>query len=108
MPPCDDAAVLSRISDRFEQKESEYWNSTLQIVSYDRVKSIGVRPWGLDHIPRTYCVARALLSDHTSHEVSYSIGEDLGMIGFGDGVTWCVDGLDRDFSYAPNCKEARP
>ena len=108
LPPCDDSGVLSRISDRFEQKESEYWSSDLQIMSYDRVKSIGVRSWGLDHIPRTFCVARALLSDHSVHEVSYSIAEDLGIIGFGYGVEWCVDGLDRDFSYAPSCKEARP
>lgn len=108
LPPCDDPSVLSRISDRFEQKESEYWDSNLQITNYDHVKAIGVRPWGLDHIPRTFCIARATLNDKSVHEVSYSIREDLGIIGFGYGVEWCVDGLDRDFAYAPSCKEARP
>ncbi|MCW6506440.1 hypothetical protein [Lichenifustis flavocetrariae] len=108
LPPCDDPDVLSTISDRFAQKESEYWSSDLTIVTYDRVKAIGVRPWGLDHIPRTFCVARALLNDHSTHEVSYSIGEALGFSGFGDGVTWCIAGLDRDYAFAPACKEARP
>lgn len=108
LPPCDDPGVLSRITDRFGQKESEYWNSSLEIVTYDKVKSIGVRPWGLDHIPRTFCIARARLNDNSIHEVSYSIAEDLGIIGFGYGVEWCVGGLDRNYAYAPDCKMARP
>lgn len=108
LPPCDDPGVLSRISSRFGQKESEYWNSSLEIQAYDRIKAIGVRPWGLDHIPRTFCIARARLNDSTVHEVSYSIAEDLGIIGFGYGVEWCVEGLDRNYAYAPDCKMARP
>ena len=108
LPPCDDPGVLSRISSRFSQKESEYWNSSLQILDYDRIKAIGIRPWGLDHIPRTFCVARARFNDQSIHEVSYSIAEDLGIIGFGYGVEWCVSGLDRNYAYAPDCKMARP
>jgi hypothetical protein len=108
LPPCDDPGILSTITDRFADKESEYWNSSLQIVNYDHIRAIGVRPWGLDHIPRTFCMARATLNDHSVHEVSYSIGEELGFSSFGEGVTWCVAGLDRDLAYAPACKEARP
>lgn len=108
LPPCGNPDVLSTISDRFAQTESEYWHSNLAILTYDRVRSIGIRPWGLDHIPRTFCMARAVLSDHSVHEVSYSVGEDLGFSGFDDGVTWCVSGLDREYAYAPNCKDARP
>ena len=108
LPPCSDPDVLSTITDRFAQTESEYWNSPLAITTYDHVRSIGIRPWGLDHIPRTFCMARAVLSDHSIHEVSYSIGENLGFSSFGDGVTWCVAGLDHEYAYAPNCKDARP
>jgi hypothetical protein len=108
LPPCDDPGVLSRISGRFEQKESEYWSSSLQIAAYDRIRSIGIRSWGLDHIPRTFCVARARLNDNSLHEVSYSIVEGLGIIGFGYGVEWCLEGLDRNLAYAPDCKMARP
>jgi hypothetical protein len=108
LPPCDDPGVLERITSRFQQKESEYWNSALEIQGYDRIKSIGIRPWGLDHIPRTFCVAIAHLNDRSVHEVSYSVAEDLGIIGFGYGVEWCVEGLDRNYAYAPDCKMARP
>lgn len=108
LPTCDDAGVLDRIKGRFSDKESEYWHTQLEIVSYDRVRLIAARPWGLDHIPRNFCQARALLNDNSYHDVSYSVAEDLGIIGFGYGVEWCVQGLDRDLSYAPGCQLARP
>lgn len=108
LPACDDAGVLDRIKDRFSAKESEYWNTSLEIVSYDHVKVIANRPFGLDHIPRNFCSARALLNDNSFHEVSYSVAEDLGIIGFGYGVEWCVQGLDRNLAFAPNCQLARP
>lgn len=108
LPACDDPGVLDRIKDRFSQTESEYWSTSLEIVSYDRVKLVAGRPWGLDHIPRNFCSARALLNDKSYHEVSYSVAEDLGIIGFGYGVQWCVQGLDRNLAYAPNCLMARP
>lgn len=108
LPSCDDAGVLDRIKDRFSQKESEFWNTQLEIVGYDHVSLVAVRPWGLDHIPRNFCHARALLNDNSYHDVSYSVSEDLGIIGFGYGVEWCVQGLDRNLAYAPNCQLARP
>ena len=108
LPACGDQGVLSTISARFARKESEYWNTSLEIVSFDRVKLLAVRPWGLDHIPRNFCTARALLNDDSYHDVSYSVAEDTGIIGFGTGVEWCLLGLDRDLAYAPACQLARP
>ena len=108
LPVCGDSGVLSTISSRFARKESEYWNTSLEIVSFDRVKLLAARPWGADHIPRNFCTARALLNDNSYHDVSYSVSEDLGIIGSGTGVEWCVQGLDRDLGYAPACQLARP
>jgi len=108
LPDCDDAGVLSRISDRFAQKESEYWGSTLQIGGYDRIRQIGFRANGLGYIPRRYCVARAELSDGRRHNVIYAIGENLGIVGWSYGVEWCVVGLDRNLAYAPGCSAVRP
>jgi hypothetical protein len=108
LPACDDPGVLSRISDRFAQKESGYWNSNLQIGGYDRIREIGLRANGLGYIPRRYCVARIESSDRRPHAVLYSIGEDLGIIGWDYGVEWCVVGLDHNLAYAPGCSAARP
>jgi hypothetical protein len=108
LPACDDPAVLARIDARFGQKESEYWNSTLQIGTYDRIREIGFRANGLGYIPRRYCIALAELNDQRHHEVIYAIGENLDIIGWGYGVEWCVVGLDRDLAYAPGCGAVRP
>ena len=108
VPSCDDPGVLSRISDRFAATEHEYWNSSLQVVSYDEVRQTALRPWGLDHIPRNFCQARALMNDHSYHQVSYAVVEDQGMIGMNFGVEFCFVGLDREFAYSPSCKMEQP
>jgi hypothetical protein len=108
LPACGDPAVFERIQGRFHDREAEFWNTGLEIVGFTEVKEIGYKTNGLDYIPRRYCIARAYLNDAKPHHVSYSINEDLGIIGFGFGVEWCISGLDRNDAYAPNCKMARP
>ena len=108
LPPCDDPGVLSTITSRFEHKESSYWNSPLQIGGYDRIREIGFRANGAGYIPRRYCMARANLNDLKPRAVIYQIGEDLGLIGLGYDVEWCVVTLDRNLAYAPGCQTVRP
>ena len=108
LPGCEDAGVLNLVKDRFAGKEIDYWNSSLAINSYDKIREIGFRANGLDYIPRRYCIARALLNDQRLHTVIYQIQEDLGFIGWGVGVEWCVVGLDRNFADAPACSALRP
>ena len=108
VPACDDPGVLADISSRFAQKESEYWNSSLQIASYDRFREIGFRSNGLSYIPRRYCVARTFDGAGKARPVIYDIGEGLGLLGYGWGVEWCVVGLDRNHAYEPSCGALRP
>jgi hypothetical protein len=106
LPPCE--AALDTIAARFAQKEGRYWNSGAQILGFERVREIAFRPWAPGTIPRRFCTAKALVNDGRKHAVSYWIGEDTAMIGMSWGVEWCVDGFDRDWSYNPRCKMARP
>ncbi|HUI19634.1 MAG TPA: hypothetical protein VLZ74_01125 [Methylocella sp.] len=109
LPACDDPAVFERIQGRFHDREAEFWDTGLEIVGFEEVREIGYKTNGEDYIPRRYCIARAYLNDEKKpRQVSYSINEDLGIIGFGFGVEWCVAGLDRNDAYAPKCKMARP
>jgi len=108
LPTCDDPSVLARIQTRFYQRESEFWKSGLAILGFDDVREIGMRTNGLDYIPRRYCLARAHFNNDTTRTASYAIVEDMGFIGLGFGVDWCVAGLDRNYAFAPNCRMARP
>src|SRR6266851_3561848 len=82
--------------------------AALQITAYGRVHETAFRPWQSDNIPRRYCSADVMLSDGKLRTVHYSIIEDGGFAGFGQGVEWCVTGLDRNWAYSPGCKAARP
>jgi hypothetical protein len=106
VPACEYG--LPQISAHFSQKEGRFWNSALQIVSYEYVREIAFQPWAAQNIPRRYCTATARISDGSKRTVRYSIGEDTGMIGASWGVTWCVVGLDRNWAYAPHCRMAMP
>jgi hypothetical protein len=108
IPACDNHGVLDRIVRRFQEKESDYWGSQLQIAQVDRIGETGFRANGPDYIPRRYCLARVLLSDGNMHQLTYWIGEGLGIIGLDYGLEFCVAGVDRNWAYAPNCRAARP
>jgi hypothetical protein len=107
IPACDDPAVLGEVTSWFNSRESRFWGP-LRALSYDRVAEIGFRPWGDDLIPRRFCSGRVLLNNGVYHRVDYSVREDLGLFGLTWNVNWCVSGLDRQRSYAPDCQMARP
>ena len=103
--PCE--AALSTIASQFREKESTFWNSALTITAYGRIHETAFRPWQSDNIPRRFCSGDVMLSDGKMRAVHYSIIEDGGFAGFGQGVEWCVTGLDRNWAYNPGCKAAR-
>jgi hypothetical protein len=104
--PCETA--LPTITYQFREKEHTFWNSDLVITSYGQIRETAFRPWQSDNIPRRYCSGEVMLSDGKLRHVHYSIIEDGGFAGYGQGVEWCVTGLDRNWAYNPNCKAARP
>ena len=131
VPACDTPAALGKIQKHFAQTESRFWNSSLTIDAFDRVREIAFRPWGEEYQPRRYCVADVyisgaapsmsaypaewsggkaggVLAHGTRRQVFYSIIEDGGFLGFSWGVQWCVEGLDRSWTYAPDCRMAQP
>ena len=101
-------AALGTITSQFQEKESTFWNSALTITGYGRIHEVAFRPWQSDNIPRRYCSGDAMLSDGKVHGVHYSIIEDGGFAGYGQGVEWCVTGLDRNWAYNPSCAGAKP
>ena len=100
--------ALGTITTQFWEKESQFWNSNLKITAYGAIRETAFRPWQSDNIPRRFCSAEVMISDGKMRTVHYSILEDGGFAGYGQGVEWCVTGLDRDWAYNPRCKAARP
>lgn len=120
LPRCDDPAVLGTLSDRFASKEASYWGEDIHLVGFDHVRQTGLRTWGMDHVPRRYCVATALTDEvppkaplrggafRPRRQVIYNIIENGGFSGYGWGVEFCVQHHDHNAAYAPMCKVAGP
>ncbi len=108
IPACDNHYVLGEIANRFRTAEYRFWNSSLQILSFERVRQVAWRPWGLDFIPRRFCSGVVLTSDGRRRRIEFSVREDQSLIGLSWGTEWCIDGLDRHYAYAPGCKQAQP
>ncbi len=108
VPACDDPTVLAQILDQFDAREREYWTSGLTLDAFYEVAETGLRNNGPSFIPRRYCKAQAAFNDGVMRKVTYTVGEQLGFIGIGPGVTWCVVGLDRNRAFAPHCRAAGP
>jgi hypothetical protein len=103
---CDKA--LPTIATQFWEKESSFWNSSLKITGFAAVHEVAFRPWQSDNIPRRFCTGEAMLTDGKMRKVHFSIVEDGGFAGYGQGVEWCVVGLDRNWAYNPACRAAKP
>jgi hypothetical protein len=108
VPTCFDASVLGRIKSRFSSREGTYWNSQLSIIGFEKIAAVADRPWGADFVPRRFCTGVALISDGVKRRVDYMLKEDLGIIGATWGLNWCVNGLDYNRNYAPECRMAQP
>jgi hypothetical protein len=105
---CDAPAILTRIESVFRTTQNAFWGQDLQIVGFDRVRELSLRGNGVEYIPRRFCIARGHLSDNSAHTVIYDIEEAQGIIGIGDGVEYCVVGLDRNNAFSPACSSLRP
>ena len=108
IPACQDEGVLERIQARFSERERKYWNSGLLIERIVEAREYGYRTAGVDLIPKRYCQAKAWMNDGKVRHVTYRIDENQGMIGFGWGVEWCIQGLDHHRAFGANCKAAGP
>lgn len=110
IPGCQDTGVLEKVATQFAEKEAKFWNSSMTILSFERIERTAWRPWGLDTYPRRFCTATATTSDGVRRKVDYSVRESTGFIGASWGVEFCVHGLDRDlaYAYATACRMARP
>jgi hypothetical protein len=104
--PCE--ALLDRVAARFAEKERKFWNSTLEITGFAKVREIAFRPWESGNIPRRFCTAQASVSDGKVRTVNFSVIEDGGFASIGPGVEFCVVGLDRNWAFNPACRMARP
>jgi hypothetical protein len=100
---CNDPGVLAKLQRRFNSSERTYWNSNAEIVGFEKVSQAAFRPHGLDLIPRRYCQAQAVMHDNRRLTMRYAIIEEAGIIGWSEGLQYCLTGYDRNHTAMPGC-----
>ena len=100
---CASPGILSNIQWRFSATERRDWNSTADIVGFERVKETGMRQHGIDLIPRRTCEAVAVMGDKRRLKLRYAIIEAYGLAGYGNNVTFCLAGYDRNLTNGGDC-----
>lgn len=100
---CASPDVLNRIQSRFASTERRYWSSNAEIVGFEKIRQAGLRNQGLDLIPRRTCEAVAIMSDRTRVRLRYAIIEAYGFAGYGQGVSYCLAGYDRNLIAGGDC-----
>jgi hypothetical protein len=108
VPACDNPSILQQLQHAFAHRERAYWHSNLSVTQFSDVRMVAYRPWKQNLIERVFCTGNVMLSDARLSKVHYSIGYRTGLAGTNFGLEWCVEGLDRNLAYAPNCKMAQP
>lgn len=106
---CDDDRILSTIESKFRYQVRHVPH--LPQVSIEQWRGIQERrsqPYsGNWPIARRYCAATVDLSDGHSRKIWYLIEDNMGLVGFGDNVEFCVAGFDRWKVYNGACRVLR-
>jgi hypothetical protein len=108
LQPCDDPSMLDQIAIDFAHRELEFWNSSLTITGFERIGEFGYRLNGQTYIPRRYCQAEARFSDGLRRHLVFNISASTAFLGLGSGVVWCIQGIDRNHAFTPNCRSFGP
>lgn len=101
---CDDPRVLKRIAERFAWAEKRTWRRGFVIdLIEDPVQRYTVLN-GPSIIRHRHCKATALMTNDKRYPIFYIVEDEMGFASIGDGVTFCVQGLDRWHIYDRACR----
>ncbi len=108
LPTCDQADVLSKITERFAYAAPRILNTDLTIAQIDGVHQSALRVGGPSLIDRRYCGGVARLSNGGRSELVYLIEAKQGFASFHWNVESCLSDFDPQRIYGAHCRAVRP
>ena len=105
---CGHGDILDRIQSRFTYTAEHYLKSDIGISDFDRIRENRLVSLNeSQNVERHYCHARAHMSDGKKRDIWYVVESPWGFAGMGDGVTYCVSGLDPYRLHGRFCMSLR-
>ena len=96
------------IQSRFTYTAEHYLKSDIGISDFDRIRENRLVSLNeSQNVERHYCHARAHMSDGKKRDIWYVVESPWGCAGMGDGVTYCVSGLDPYRLHGRFCMSLR-
>ncbi len=104
---CDDPAILERIENRFDSAEQRTWHRGFEI---DEIVAPRLRYQVLNGpsiILHDHCIGDAVMTDGSVRTLVYTVSRDMGLASIGDGVSYCVQGLDPWRVFGAGCSTVK-
>lgn len=108
LPVCDDAGVLTKVTNKFAYYDAHVIGSGLGIAALSDVRETRLKIYGPGLIPRRYCEATATLSNGRRSDVVYLIEANAGFASIIWNVQSCLPGYDPYHVYGAWCRSIRP
>jgi hypothetical protein len=106
-PLCGDRHVLARIMERFAWAEQNTWRRGFEMASLLNPRLRHTDLDGPSLISRVYCQADAQMTNQLQHTVYYAIEAEMGFASVGNGIDFCVLGLDPWYVHDDACRTVR-
>jgi len=104
---CEKDWVLNRIKSRFAWAERNTWHRGFVIDSLVNPKHRYVAGTAPARVLHDHCAAEAIMTNGMTRRVYYIVEEGMGFASIGDGVDFCVLGLDPWRVYDADCRTMR-
>ncbi len=104
---CDDPAILKRIESRFDWAEQRTWHRGFEI---DEIVAPRLRYQVLNGpsiILHDHCIGDAVMTDGSVRTLVYTVSRGMGIASIGDGVRYCVQGLDPWRVFGTSCSTVK-
>ena len=104
---CADARMLARISQRFAWAERNTWQRGYEIATIERPRLRYAVFNGPSMIRHRHCRATALMTNGARRALFYTVSAGMGLASIGQGVDFCLAGLDPWRVHGAACRSLR-
>jgi len=104
---CADARMLARITERFAWAERNTWQRGYQIAAIEGPRLRYAVFYGPSMIRHRHCRADALMTNGDRRTLFYRISAGMGLASIGNGIDFCLAGLDPWRVHGAACRSLR-
>lgn len=108
IPPCSAEEVQAKVVDAFNETETRFWGGHIEMTGVIGLTERGSLPRGDDKLARRWCQGTAVFRDGERRRIVLELLPNIETLGLRYALSYCIEGLDREWAYQPNCRVLAP